>query len=117
MKYYVIEHWSYKGSWFALSEDERKTFAAGISQAVAAMEPAGIRTMGFGHVDHHLDQANGAFDFWSLWEMDSLEARDAFLAGVAESGWYNYFEHANTGGVLQDPAALMAEHVTARSLR
>lgn len=114
MKHYLVEHWAYKDSWFRLSEEERKNFVAGICQAVEAMADVGIRTLGFGRVDHELDRANRSFDFWSLWEMESVEARDAFLIGVASTGWYDYFEHANTGGVLEEPSEFLKSHVVAQ---
>ena len=111
MKHHLVEHWSYKSTWHDLSQIEREAFAARIAEAVQKMTGAGIRTLGFGRVDHTLDKAHKGFDFWSIWEMESLEARDAFLAGVAATGWYDYFEHANTGGLLQSPEKLIAEHV------
>ena len=111
MKHYLVEHWSYKATWHALSQQERAAFAAKIAEAVKQMASAGIRTIGFGRIDHTLDKAHQGFDFWSLWEMESLEARDAFLAGVAATGWYDYFEHANTGGLLESPEKIIADHV------
>ena len=83
MKHYLVEHWSYKATWHALSQQERAAFAAKIGEAVQQMASAGIRTLGFGRIDRTLDKAHKGFDFWSIWEMESLEARDAFLAGVA----------------------------------
>ena len=111
MKHYLVEHWSYKATWHALSQQERAAFAAKIGEAVQQMASAGIRTLGFGRIDRTLDKAHKDFDFWSIWEMESLEARDAFLAGVAATGWYDYFEHANTGGPLESPEKIIAEHV------
>ena len=111
MKHYVVEHWSYRPAWHDLSQEQRALFLDGIRQAVKQMASAGIRTLGFGRLDHSVDHANRAYDFWSLWEIDSIEARDLFFAGVAASGWYNYFEHANTAGVLESPEAVLKEHL------
>ena len=111
MKHYVVEHWSYKPAWLALSQEQRASFLDGIRQAMQQLANAGVRNLGFGRLDHSVDRATKGFDFWALWEMDSMDARDVFFAGVAGSGWYNYFEHANTAGALESPEAVLAEHL------
>lgn len=114
MKHYVVEHWSYKSAWLELEETRRQEFIAKIGEVAGELSRQGIRTLGFGEVDKGLDQAHKGFDFWSIWEMDTLQARDAFLKAVAESGWYQYFEHANTGGVIDEPAKVLASHIKAK---
>ncbi|HDR9504467.1 DUF6616 family protein [Burkholderia pyrrocinia] len=114
MKYYLVEHWSYKRAWLELDDDGRQAFIAKIGAVTGELSQQGIRTLGFGEADKQLDHAHKAFDFWSIWEMDTLQARDVFLAAVGESGWYEYFDHANTGGVLEEPTKVLASHLKAK---
>ena len=114
MKYHIVEHWSYKSAWLELEEKEREAFIAQIGEVTGELSRQGIRTLGFGEVDERLDHAHKGFDFWSIWEMDSLQARDVFLEVVVASGWYEYFDHANTGGLLEDPAKVLASHLKAK---
>ena len=116
MKYYVVEHWSYKKAWLELEEGKRQEFIARIGEVTAELSRQGIRTLGFGEMDKRLDHALKGFDFWSIWEMDTLKARDAFLEVVAESGWYEYFDHGNTGGVIDEPSKLLGAHLKARQV-
>lgn len=113
MKHYVVEHWSYKPAWLELSQEQRASFLASIRQAMQQMASAGIRTLGYGRLDHSVDCANKGYAFWALWEMDSIEARNLFFAGVAASGWYNYFDHVNTAGILGSPEVVLEEHLGA----
>lgn len=110
-KFYVVEQWSYKSNWKLLSKDERVAFFTKVGEAIQQMSAIGIHTLGFGHVDKSIDKALSAYDFWAIWEMPNQDARNAFLAGVAASGWYDYFEHCNTSSMLDDPANIMAEHI------
>jgi hypothetical protein len=110
-KQFLVEQWAYKPSWRALSEEQRGAFAMRIGAIAQELAARGIRTLGFGRIDHALDMAPQSYDFWSLWELDSDASRDDFLAAVAASGWYDYFNHANTGGALGDPAQVLGEHV------
>ena len=113
MKHYVVEHWSYKPAWIELSQEQRASFLGGIREAMQQITDAGIRTLGFGRLDHSVDHAHKGYDFWAVWEMDSIEACDAFFAGVAASGWYNYFDHVNTAGILGSPEVVLEEHLGA----
>jgi hypothetical protein len=38
-------------------------------------------------------------------------ARAAKHTSVAESGWYDYFDHVNAAGPLQDPPSVIADHL------
>lgn len=114
MKFYVVEHWSYKRTWLELEEDKRQAFISKIAEVTGELSQQGIRTLGFGEVDKQLDHSQKGFDFWSIWEMDTIQARDAFLAAVANSGWYEYFDHANIGGILDEPGKMLVSHIKAK---
>jgi hypothetical protein len=102
MKHYLVEHWSYKPTWLALSQTERVSFFEQIGSAIEQMASAGIRTLGFGQVQA-VAHAPTQFGFWAIWEAESASGIDALLEGVAQSGWYTYFSQQNTTGALSPP--------------
>jgi hypothetical protein len=105
MKHYLVEQWSYKPQWLALTQTERIKFFDQIGSAIQQMAAAGIRTLGFGQVQE-VAHAPTQFGFWAIWEADTEQGISMLLEGVAQSGWYTYFSQQNTTGALSAP-----EHV------
>jgi hypothetical protein len=110
--YLVIEQWSYKASWHALSALERQAFIGGVGAAVEQLAKGGITTMGFGFNDAKTDQRAG-YDFWAVWQCPDAAAARVFQDAVAGSGWYQWFDHKNMCGELLDPGTVLGAHIAA----
>jgi hypothetical protein len=110
--YMVIEQWSYKPAWKALSTAERQAFVEGVGGAVAELAKAGITTLGFGINDVNTDHRS-TYDFWAVWQCPDVSGARAFQDAVAGSGWYNLFEHKNMVGLVQDPPSILGQHIAA----
>ncbi len=108
----VFEQWSYKSAWKNLPTAERAAFITTVGGAVEQLAAVGITTLGFGHNDKATDK-RADFDFWGIWQCPDATSAAMFQKAVAESGWYNYFEHRNLCGELQTPHAILGAHIMA----
>lgn len=113
MKHYLVEQWSCKPEWLALSQAERVKFFEQIGSAIQQMAAAGIRTLGFGQVQA-VAHAPAEFGFWAIWEADSAQGIGILLDGVAQSGWYSYFLQQNTTGELSTPDHVIGMLINAK---
>jgi len=106
-KHIFVEQWKCKDAWLALPVDQRRDFAKAVEQASGAMQAHGIRSLGWGVPAPSIDHPATTYGFWAVWEMESGEGVQAFMQGVAASGWYDFFEQENTAGVAQTPSAVL----------
>ncbi|PCI34254.1 MAG: hypothetical protein COB54_00200 [Alphaproteobacteria bacterium] len=108
----LIEHWTYKTSWLALTEQQRSEFLNQIGQSMAELEKAGVTTLGWGETDHTTDQPI-PYDFIALWQGETEAALDLMLETIKKSGWYDYFDHVNTRTCLTEPGPILQKHILA----
>jgi hypothetical protein len=108
----VFEQWSYKAAWKNLPTAQREAFIGGVGAAVAHLATLGITTLGFGHNDSSTDR-RADFDFWGIWQCPDEAGAALFQKAVAESGWYDYFEHRNLSGELLPPPTILGVHIGA----
>jgi hypothetical protein len=108
--YTFIEVWTPNDSWKNLPASSRRAFMAGVSGAINEMAAAGITTLGWGVNDADTPhRADG--QYVAVWQASSREAIGALEAGIASSGWYDYFDQVNVRAELVDAVDIMAEHV------
>ncbi len=96
-KHMLVEQWKCKPLWLAKPLKELQDFIVGRTKSMESLASLGIRSLGWGHVDHSAKNPV-KFDFWAIWQMDSSEAVHAFLDRVNLSGWYAFFEQLNGTG-------------------
>lgn len=106
--HYLIELYTPKPTWRQLPASDRQAFLKAIAQAMAGMEGQGIELLTLAETDANIDHASG-HHYLGIWRFTHQQARDALLAGIAASGWYNYFDHINAACGTSD----MAQHLRA----
>jgi hypothetical protein len=107
--YLMIEAWTPKRTWLALSEQERANYVEGVGEGVAALTAQGVRSLGWGLVD----EASRGMDrvAFAVWECGSRAGCDALRAAIAAAGWYEYFDQIDFGGKAGAPDAVLRHHI------
>lgn len=105
----LIELWTPKPSWQALSTEERQAFMAQIGGTMAQLSDIGVEVIGWGEIDPTADKSIDAA-FVAVWRAASEEAMVEFLRIIEASGWYDYFAQTNVKSSLTDPQAIVAKH-------
>ena len=119
MSHYLVELYTPNSAWRALPADSRQQFLDGIQTAMGglsflALEAIGATiTLAYGFSSAAWAiEVMGEYRFLGIWRFPDLQARDALLAGIKASGWYDYFDHVNAacnaGGFEHHLAALAA---------
>ena len=107
MTQYLVELYSPNARWTEQSSDQRKAFVDGIKNGMAGLATLGIEALALGEIDRTVDHS-GEHRFLGIWRFPTPAARDALLAGIRASGWYEYFDHTNaasSGGSLEQHLA------------
>ncbi|MGE4373754.1 MAG: DUF6616 family protein [Xanthobacter sp.] len=101
MSHMLIELYTPRAAWLALDEAARQAFFARIAVGMEELLGRGIRPMAFGAVDGAL--AHGAPQrFFAIWQAPDAEGLKTLVEGITLSGWHDYFETLNAGGVGED---------------
>lgn len=77
--------------------EQRQQFIASIQTAMTSLAASGIEVLALSETDRHIDKA-GEYPFMGIWRFTDALAREALLAGIKASGWYDYFDHLNAVG-------------------
>ena len=107
--YLMIEAWTPKPAWLALTPDERAAYVGGVGEGVGALAEQGVSSLGWGLVD----EASHAIDHvaFAVWECGSREGCDALRAAIAQAGWYEYFDQVDFGGEAGPPETVLGHHI------
>lgn len=106
----VVETWTPKAAFMAASPEARAAFFQAMGADMNEMTNNGVESLGWGQVE--LSNENSTEQKWSaVWRMSDADAAVAFLAAVAASGWYDYFEQTNVRGELRQAETVIAEHM------
>ncbi|RFA26613.1 hypothetical protein CAI21_16790 [Alkalilimnicola ehrlichii] len=101
MSHYLIELYSPNAAWTALPNDQRQQFLDGIQTAMGSLSSLGVEVLTLSKTDTDIDNA-AAHRFLGVWRFPNIQARDALLAGIKASGWYDYFDHVNAAAAAGD---------------
>lgn len=101
MAHYLAELYTPKPAWLDLSDDQRQEFLAAIGSAMPALSTLGVEALALGRVDQ-TKLYSAPQTFFAVWRCPDAAALDAFVSGVAQSGWHDYFETVNAGGEATD---------------
>lgn len=108
MAHYLTELYTAKAAWFALSDEQRQQFFAGINAAMPQLNALGIEPITMGKVDpaklHSVAQT-----FFAVWRCPDDRALEALIGGIAQSGWHDYFDTINAGGEGTDFSGHIAQ--------
>lgn len=112
MSQYLVELYSPNARWQALSAAQRTQFLGGIQSAMGVLSALGVEVLALDDADPWIDRATG-HRFVGIWRFPDQQARDALLAGIKASGWYDYFDHVNAacgvGGFASHVTALLTD--------
>ena len=113
--YLMIEAWTPKGAWLALTNEERAGYVAGVREGVAALASHRIRSLGWGLTD----EASRGTDHiaFAVWECGSREDCDVLRSAIADAGWYEYFDQLDFSGEAGEPDRVLRHHVELRAVR
>ena len=101
MAEYLAELYSPKQNWLALEPQERMAFFEEVGRGMAALTALNVEPLALGEVDAQLAHAPSQ-RFFALWKCPDRAALEALVAGIAASGWHEYFETVNAAGTGTD---------------
>ena len=108
--YVLVELWSAKPKWLALSPDERAAF---IEQVTAKMNTAvgdGLEALCWAEND--VDTAHRAeYDYLGLWKMSDESMVRQFEDAIATTGWYDHFDQVNLRGKWSEPEDVLRKMI------
>jgi hypothetical protein len=111
MSHYLVELYTPNTAWTALPAEQRQQFLGNIQTAMGGLSGLGIEVLALSNTERGIDQAS-EHRFLGIWRFPDQQARDALLAGIKASGWYDYFDHVNaasdSGGFASHLKALAA---------
>ncbi len=111
--YLMIEAWTPKPAWLALTEQERADYVAGVGEGVGGLAAQGVTSLGWGLID---EASRGTeHTAFAVLECGSREGCDALRSTIAAAGWYEYFDQVDFGGEAGPPDAVLRHHVELRS--
>lgn len=94
MSHYLVELYSPNHLWKALSVEQREQFLKGIQAAMGQLSSIGVEMLALSKTDILIDKPS-QHQFLGIWRFPDQQARNALLAGIKASGWYDYFDHIN----------------------
>lgn len=107
MAHCLIELYSPKPAWLTLDRAARTRFFAAVETGMADLSGLGIEPIAFGETEAGTRHAAAQL-FFAIWRAPDSHAMSALIAGIAASGWHDYFETINATGAAVD----LATHVT-----
>jgi len=94
---YIVEIWSVKPAWLALSTQERGAYMTQVGGAIQDLLAKGVKGLTWSHNDSNTSKRMD-HDFFAIWTFPDQNLADDFLQIVEGAGWYEYFEQVNLKG-------------------
>lgn len=111
MSHYLVELYTPNAAWKAMPAHDKQVWLASIQAAMGGLATLGVELLSLSAVAPGIAH-NSQHQFIGIWRFASADARNALLAGIQASGWYQYFDHLNaaceSGGFESHLAALQA---------
>lgn len=108
MSFTLIELYSPRAAWLSLDAEGRNEVFARIGAGMGGVLAFGVEPIAFGAVDSAVPRAPDAL-FFGAWRAPDRAALDALVAGIATTGWHDYFETVNAGGETVDLTAHLGQ--------
>jgi haloalkane dehalogenase len=109
MQHIFIELWSFKDRWRNLTMPERAAYLEKLQPAIQQMQEQGVEILAWGYNEKSVDQ-RANYDVFAVYRLPNSEVFDVFQKAIAGSGWYDYFDQVNAGGVALNPPAILFDH-------
>lgn len=110
MQQIFVELYNYRQPWVVLSIPERESFVGTLAGALAALQAQGVEVLAYGVNDPDTDH-RAPYDFFCVYQVPDAGLQRMFEAGIAASGWYDYFEQVNVSGAAATPAGTLMKNV------
>lgn len=95
--FYLIELYSPKPSWLALSYDERLDFFHKVQVGMMRFDHTKIEMVAMGKVDEEKPYA-APRRFFAIWRMSEESSLNTLIEGIRAVGWHDFFETVNAAG-------------------
>lgn len=108
MTHMLLELYTAKPAWLALTPEERQAFLAKVGAGMGPLLAQNITPCGFGEIASDLPYGTST-RFFAVWQAPDAAALAALVAGISASGWHDYFDTINAGGESCDLAAHLGQ--------
>ncbi|WP_049439285.1 DUF6616 family protein [Stenotrophomonas maltophilia] len=112
MSHTFIELYTATPAWTTLQPEQRNAFFARIGAGMQQFDPVRITLLAMGRIARGVQHGSDE-QFYAVWRCASRADADALVAGIAATGWHQYFATINAVGAddgmgrhLADLAAL-----------
>lgn len=110
MQQIFVEMYNYKQNWIDLTVPEREAFIGTVASALGELQTAGVEVLGYAVNDPATDH-RAPYDFFCVYPVPDVGTQRTFEAGIAASGWYEYFDQVNLSGAARTPAGTLMKNV------
>ena len=108
MSYTFIELYTATPAWTALPPEQRNAFFARIGAGMQQFDPARITPLAMGRIARDVPHSSDE-QFYAVWRCASREEVDALVAGIAATGWHEYFTTTHAVGAMDSMAQHLAD--------
>ena len=108
MSHTFIELYTATPAWTTLPPEQRNAFFARIGAGMQRFDPARIMPLAMGRIATGVPRGSGE-QFYAVWRCASREEADALVAGIAATGWHDYFTTTHAVGAVDGMAQHLAD--------
>lgn len=108
MPHTFIELYTATPAWTTLPPEQRNAFFARIGAGMQQFDPARITPLAMGRIATGVPHGCGE-QFYAVWCCASREETDALMAGIAATGWHDYFTTTHAVGAVDSMAQHLAD--------
>ncbi len=108
MSHTFIELYTATPAWTTLPPEQRNAFFARIGAGMQQFDPARITPLAMGRIATGVPYGSDE-QFYAVWRCASREEVDALVAGIAVTGWHEYFTTTHAVGAMDSMAQHLAD--------
>ncbi|ALA88075.1 hypothetical protein I5T93_05365 [Stenotrophomonas maltophilia] len=108
MSHTFIELYTATPAWTTLPPEQRNAFFARIGAGMQQFDPARITPLAMGRIARDVPHSSDE-QFYAVWRCASREEVDALVAGIAATGWHEYFTTTHAVGAMDSMAQHLAD--------
>ena len=109
MQQMFVEMYNYKQKWIELSVPEREAFMRTLASALGELQAAGVEVLAYAVNDPATDH-RAPYDFFCVYGVPEIGLQRTVEAGIATSGWYEYFDQVNLSGAARTPIGTLVKN-------
>ncbi|WP_286070079.1 DUF6616 family protein [Stenotrophomonas sp. 57] len=108
MSHTFIELYTATPAWTTLPPEQRSAFFARIGAGMQQFDPVRITPLAMGRIAAGVPHSSDA-QFYAVWRCAGREEVDALVAGIAATGWHEYFTTTHAAGAMDSMAQHLAD--------